>query len=197
MPAFIRFERIASWTATPSVESTLVVVPKSRASIAVSAALSLVLSTAYLRTRALWVSWGMNFGWKAVRGLVFGLTIAGVGIHSPVVQGNPMGPFWLTGGGFGLDGSWVTFVIILAFWPVVYRITRDLDFRYNAPVIVPGGIAVDLEAAARNQHDSVMAPAAPAGSTLVQIQPLDSSPAPVADLVDGSAQSSGRQPSGV
>jgi len=170
----------------------------SRASIAVSAALSLVLSTAYLRTRALWVSWGMSFGWKAVRGLVFGLTIAGVGIHSPVVQGNPMGPFWLTGGGFGLDGSWVTFVIILAFWPVVYRITRDLDFRYNAPVIVPGGIAVDLEAAARNQHDSVMAPAAPAGSTLVQIQPLDSSPAPAADPEDGSAaQSSGRQPSGV
>ena len=27
--------------------------------------------------------------------------------------------------------------------------TRELDFRYNAPVIVPGGIPVDLDAAAR------------------------------------------------
>ena len=81
-----------------------------RASIAVSVVLSLVLSTAYLRTRALWVSWGINFGWKASRALLFGLAISGVSSHSPVVQGNPMGPFWLTGGGFGLDGSWVAFV---------------------------------------------------------------------------------------
>ena len=71
----------------------------SHASIAVSIALSLVLSTAYLRTRALWLSWGINFGWKAGRALVFGLAISGDNSHSPVVQGNPMGPFWLTGGG--------------------------------------------------------------------------------------------------
>ena len=60
-----------------------------------------------------------------------------------------MGPFWLTGGGFGLDGSWVAFFVLLAALPVVYRLTRDLDFRYNAPVIVPGGIPVDLDAAAK------------------------------------------------
>jgi membrane protease YdiL (CAAX protease family) len=83
------------------------------ASIAVSVMLSLVLSTAYLRSRALWVSWGINFGWKASRALIFGLAISGVSNHSPVVQGNPMGPFWLTGGGFGLDGSWVAFVALL------------------------------------------------------------------------------------
>ena len=35
----------------------------SRASTAVALALSILLSTAYLRTRALWVSWGINFGW--------------------------------------------------------------------------------------------------------------------------------------
>jgi membrane protease YdiL (CAAX protease family) len=144
----------------------------SRASIAVSIVLSLVLSTAYLRTKALWLSWGLNFGWKASRALVFGLAIAGSNSHSPVVQGNPMGPFWLTGGGFGLDGSWVTFVVLIAALPVVYRLTRELDFRYNAPVIVPGGIAVDLDAAARSQHEAAMGAAEPAGSSLVQILPV-------------------------
>ncbi|MGB8258966.1 MAG: CPBP family glutamic-type intramembrane protease, partial [Terracidiphilus sp.] len=124
----------------------------SHASLAVSLVFSILLSTAYLRTRALWLSWGINFGWKASRALLFGLTIAGVDSHSPVVQGNPMGPFWLTGGGYGLDGSWFTFVVLVAALPVLLRLTRDLDFRWNAPVLIPGGIPVDLDAAARQQH---------------------------------------------
>lgn len=142
------------------------------ASVAVSVMLSLVLSTAYLRTRALWVSWGINFGWKASRALVFGLAVSGVNNHSPVVQGDPMGPFWLTGGGYGLDGTWVAFGVLLLAWPVVYRVTRELDFRYNAPVIVPGGIPVDLDAAARQQHEAAMGAAEPAVPGLVQILPV-------------------------
>ncbi|MGA3372374.1 MAG: CPBP family glutamic-type intramembrane protease [Terracidiphilus sp.] len=152
-----------------------------KVSAAVSVALSLVLSTAYLRTRALWVSWGINFGWKASRALVFGLAISGNSSHSPVVQGNPMGAFWLTGGGYGLDGSWVAFVVLLAALPVVYRLTRELDYRYNAPVIVPGGIAVDLDEAARKQHEAAMGQTAPAIPGLVQILPVAAAPARAED----------------
>jgi hypothetical protein len=147
------------------------------ASVAVSVALSLLLSTAYLRSRALWVSWGLNFGWKASRALLFGLAISGETRHSPVVQGNPMGPFWLTGGGFGLDGSWVTFLILLVAIPVVYRLTRELDYVYNAPVIVPGGIPVDLSAVGQRQHEAAMGSTAPAAPALVQILPA-AAPAP-------------------
>ena len=132
----------------------------------VALALGVVLTTAYLRTRALWVSWGINFGWKASRALVFGLTVSGVSSHSPVVEGNPMGSFWLTGGGYGLDGSWLAFAVLLAALPVVYRVTRDLDFRYNAPVLEPAGIPVDLDAAARRQHEAATRPSEPG---LVQI----------------------------
>jgi len=147
------------------------------ASLAVSFLLSLLLSTAYLRTRALWVSWGLNFGWKASRALLFGLTVSGVNSHSPVVQGDPMGPFWITGGGFGLDGSWVTFVVLLAMFPAVFRATRDLNFRYNAPELIPGGVPVDLDAAARRQHEAAMGPVESPAPTLVQIAPL-AAPAP-------------------
>jgi hypothetical protein len=116
--------------------------------------LAVGLSIAYLRTRALWVSWGLNFGWKASRALLFGLAVNGDNTHSPVVQGGPTGSFWLTGGGFGLESSWFAFFVMLALVPVIYRVTRELDFRYNTPEIVPGGIPVDIDAAARGGDGS-------------------------------------------
>lgn len=146
-----------------------------RASIAVSFVLNLVLSTAYLRTRALWVSWSLNFGWKATRALLFGLAVGGDSSHSPLVQGDPMGPFWLTGGGFGLEGSWLAFVVLLLLLPALYAVTRDLDFQHNAPELIPGGIPVDIDAAARRQHEAAMGAAnEPAAPSLIQISPLPS-----------------------
>ena len=146
-----------------------------RASVMVSVALGLVLATAYLRTRALWLSWGLNFGWKASRALLFGLAVSGDGSHSSVVQSDPMGPLWLSGGAFGLDGSWFALLILIMALPLVFRITRDLDFKYNAPVLVPGGIPVDIDAAARAQHETAIADQPPAAPALVQIAPASSS----------------------
>lgn len=142
----------------------------SQISFMVSLVFSVLLSTVYLRTQALWVSWGLNFAWKASRALLFGLAVSGVTRHSPIVRGEAMGPFWLTGDGFGLDGSWLTFIVFLAALPVIFRITRELNYRYNAPVIVPGGIPVDLDAAARAQHEAAMGAAAQGAPALVQIQ---------------------------
>jgi uncharacterized protein len=142
----------------------------SSASFAVALAFSVLLSTVYLRTRALWVGWSLNFAWKASQALIFGLAVEGVTSHSPIVQGDPMGPFWLTGGDFGLDGSWLALIVMLLALPLVFRLTRELDYRYNAPVIISGGIPVDIDAAARAQHDAAMAPAAQAAMPqLVQI----------------------------
>ena len=141
-----------------------------RLSMAVSLLFSVVLCSAYLRTRALWVSWGLNFGWKASRALIFGLTVSGVSSHSSVIEGDPMGPYWLTGGGYGLDGSWLAFFGFLVALPIVFRVTRELDFVHNAPVIVAGGIPVDLEHTARRQHEAQMGTPEPAAQ-YVQILP--------------------------
>lgn len=151
-----------------------------RATVAVWFLLSVVLSTAYLRTRALWVSWGLNFGWKATRALLFGLAVNGNSSHSPVVQGDPMGPFWLTGSGFGVEASWFAFFVLLAALIVVYQATRELDFRYGAPEIRPAGIPVDLDAVARRQHETAMGAATPTAPTLVQIAPATPMPTPTA-----------------
>jgi uncharacterized protein len=123
----------------------------------------------YLRTRALWVSWGLNFGWKASRAC----SSASPSAASAAIRrwcraipwgrsGSPAEPSGSTAAG------WHCFVLLAAL-PVVFRVTRDLNFRYNAPVIVPGGIPVDLDAAARAQHEAAMGPAAPAAPGLVQI----------------------------
>jgi len=140
------------------------------ASFFVSIAFTFLLSACYLRTRALWMSWGLNFAWKASRALIFGLAVNGVSGHSPVVQGEPMGPYWFTGGDFGLEGSWFACLVLLVAVPVVFRLTRDLNFRYNAPVIVSAGIPVDIDASARAQHEAAMGPSAIASPTLVQIE---------------------------
>ncbi len=153
-----------------------------RASMGVSIALGLLLALAYLRTRALWLPWGLHFGWVASRALLFGLPIYGVTSHSPVVQGDPMGSFALTGAGFGLDGSWFSFAVLLISIPFLYPVTRELDFIYNAPVLEPAGLAVDMDAAARRQHEAATRPEAPEIKPLVQILPVAPPPPVAIDL---------------
>jgi hypothetical protein len=73
---------------------------------------------------------------------------------------------------------------MLAALPVVFRVTRDLDYRYNAPVIVPGGTPVDLDAAARRQHEAAMGSAEPVAPGLVQIVPVSTPPQPPPEGAD-------------
>ncbi|MFC5864563.1 CPBP family intramembrane glutamic endopeptidase [Acidicapsa dinghuensis] len=147
-----------------------------RASMAVCIAIGLLLSMSYLRTRALWLAWGTQFGWDASRALLFGLPVRGISTHSPVLQGIPTASVSLSGGSFGLDGSWFAFVVLLVALPVVYRLTRDLSFEHNAPVLEPGGFPVDIDSAARRQHEAVMGPTEPPIQPLVQILPAAAPP---------------------
>jgi membrane protease YdiL (CAAX protease family) len=146
----------------------------SRAAMAVNIALGLLLAMAYLRTRALWLAWGLQFGWVASRALLFGLPVNNVSSHSPVIQGDPLSSFAWSGGDYGLDASWLAFVVILIAMFFLYRATSDLSFVYNAPVLEPAGLAVDLDAAAKRQHESATRPEQPEVKPLVQIMPLSS-----------------------
>jgi hypothetical protein len=67
--------------------------------------IGLVLAIAYLRTRALWLCWGIHFGWNAALGLLFGLPVSGLRIFNVVVRGSATGPRWLTGGSYGVEAS--------------------------------------------------------------------------------------------
>jgi membrane protease YdiL (CAAX protease family) len=143
-----------------------------RASFLFTVICSWLLSVAYLRTRALWVSWGWHFAWNASMCLLFGLPVSGITRFSPVIQSNTVGPIWMTGGDYGPEASvvaaWVIFIGIL----LVYRVTRRLAYLYNQPVIVAAGMPVELNAmsASLAPHHPVAPPPGQAGTTLVQIE---------------------------
>lgn len=129
-----------------------------------------LLSIAYLRTRALWVGWGFHFAWNASMGILFGLPISGITDFSPVISSNAVGPAWITGSDYGPEGSGIAAIVLLVLMIVLLSATRDLKHRYAQPVIVPGGMPVDIDTIARRQHEAAMgAPAAPAAPALVQI----------------------------
>jgi uncharacterized protein len=132
-----------------------------------------LFAIAYLRTRALWLPWGLHFAWNASMGILFGLPISGLRMFSPVISTNPHGPLWLTGDGYGPEGSAVAAVVLLGSLGVLMFVTRDYAWEYAQPVIVPGGIPVDIDAAAKRQHEEAMgSPAEVAPPQLVQILPL-------------------------
>jgi membrane protease YdiL (CAAX protease family) len=130
-----------------------------------------LLALAYLRTRALWVAWGFHLAWNATMGILFGLPISGMTNFSPVILSNTIGPAWITGAGYGPEGSAVCALVTLLLLIVMYAATGDLKHRYAQPVIIAGGIPVDVDAMARRQHEAAMGPAAPAVTAppLVQI----------------------------
>lgn len=151
--------------------------PTSTAAVLASFLLGCVLALAALRTAAVWVSWGFHFAWAAVMSLIFGLPMAGGLNFSPVLVTNAVGPGWITGNAQGPEGSAFGVVVALALLFIVVRATGDLKHKYGYPEIVPAGIPVDLDAAARQQHEAAMAHAEPAAPGLVQIAPAASAAA--------------------
>jgi membrane protease YdiL (CAAX protease family) len=129
------------------------------------------LALGALRTRALWVSWGLHFAWAAAMGILFGLPLAGPLSYSPVIVTNTQGPSWVTGGAQGPESSLFGVLAAAALAIAVTWATSDLKYKYGFDEIVPGGVPVDLDAAARRQHEEAMASAAPAEPQLVQIMP--------------------------
>jgi membrane protease YdiL (CAAX protease family) len=75
--------------------------------------IGIVLAIAYLRTRALWLPWGLHFGWNATLGLFFGLPVSGIEDFSVIVHSRVTGPEWLFGGEYGLEGGFLGTLVIL------------------------------------------------------------------------------------
>ena len=64
------------------------------------------LAVGYLRTRSLWFPLGLHWSWNWALGWFFGLPVSGLNIVShPLLKGNDLGPAWLTGGSYGIEGG--------------------------------------------------------------------------------------------
>lgn len=61
---------------------------------------------AYLRTRSLWFPLGIHWAWNWALGSFFGLPVSGKAlVQHPLLHGTDLGPAWLTGGSFGIEGG--------------------------------------------------------------------------------------------
>jgi CAAX protease family protein len=109
-------------------------------------AIGIVLSVAYLRTRALWLPWGIHFAWNAALGLVFGLPVSGIQLFNVVIRATATGPRWLTGGTYGpeasLPGASVVLIGLLLIWCVPLRPLRD-QRAVDPDATVPGQQSVN------------------------------------------------------
>jgi membrane protease YdiL (CAAX protease family) len=72
-----------------------------------------LFSLAYLKTKALWLPFGIHFAWNATMGLVFGLPVSGLTMFAAVRQGIAKGSEALTGGSYGIEASFTGTIVIL------------------------------------------------------------------------------------
>jgi hypothetical protein len=95
-----------------------------------------LFTIAYLRTRALWLGWGIHFAWNASMAVLFGLPLSGTTRFSPVITSTAIGSTWLTGYNYGPEGSAVGIVVMLALIPLTFWATRGFSVQ-RAAVSVP------------------------------------------------------------
>jgi membrane protease YdiL (CAAX protease family) len=145
-------------------------------SVFVTFLLSILFSMAYLRTRALWLPWGLHFAWSACIGVLFGLPVGGWSSFSSVVDTSTYGSTWITGGFYGPEGALFTVVVALAGMAVLYSLTRDLAWEYTQPVIVAAGYPMDVAPPAEHTK---MEQAAPVLVQILATTPSEASTMPV------------------
>jgi hypothetical protein len=80
-----------------------------------------------VKTRSLWLLWGLHFGWNFTLGALYGLPVSGINQFSVLWTGRADGPTWLTGGAYGLEGSATASVLILVVIMIVAWLPRRPD----------------------------------------------------------------------
>ena len=79
-----------------------------------TALVGVLLAICYLRTRALWLPLGIHFAWNFVQGYILGLPVSGVAFPHGIFQAKISGPWWLSGGAYGPEGSILCLSVIAA-----------------------------------------------------------------------------------
>lgn len=73
----------------------------------------LLLSMAYLKTRSLWLPYGLHLGWNVGLGFVLGYPLSGIDIDS-LWKTVARGPQWMAGGLYGPEGGLVATIVFIA-----------------------------------------------------------------------------------
>jgi membrane protease YdiL (CAAX protease family) len=72
-----------------------------------------LLGVAYLWTERLWLPFGLHGAWNFAQAAVFGGALSGNQI-SAIIDAKMVGPVWISGGAFGIEGSLVSTIMCTA-----------------------------------------------------------------------------------
>ncbi len=90
----------------------------------------LLLGINFIYTRNIWFAICFHFSWNFLQGPVLGYEVSGLPLQS-VLQPSLHGPWWITGGSFGLEGSFVATGLLLFALLLLYA---AYEKRYVKPV---------------------------------------------------------------
>jgi uncharacterized protein len=143
---------------------------------------AILFCVAYLRTRALWIGWGIHFAWSAAAAIIFGLPIPVDFGFNNLIFTSVTGPEWLTGGTYGPEASFVTAAFLIPGIFILIRLTRHYAWEYTYTPPIASGYPMDIAPPAA--HTAMENEAAAAPAPLVQIlgsTPTAASTNPVID----------------
>jgi membrane protease YdiL (CAAX protease family) len=81
------------------------------------------LAVAYLRTRSLWLPFGLHWSWNWAQASLLGLPVSGIEhiAPAPLLKAINAGPDWLTGGAYGIEGGAACTIALLVSTFVIWR----------------------------------------------------------------------------
>lgn len=81
----------------------------------------ILFSIAYIKTRSLWLPFGIHWTWNYCQTTLYGLPTSGIaGTARALVVSEPNGPVWITGGTFGPEGGILaTVALIVCTWYIL------------------------------------------------------------------------------
>jgi hypothetical protein len=92
------------------------------------------LAVAYLRTRSLWLPFGLHWSWNWAQASLLGLPVSGISrlAPAPLLNAMNLGPDWLTGGAYGIEGGAACTIALLISTVIIWR--AKLFVRADVPI---------------------------------------------------------------
>lgn len=91
-------------------------------------------AVAYLKTRDLWLPFGLHLAWNWAQGSIFGVEVSGLTdlVKAPLLRELDVGPAWLTGGDYGIEGGVITTIAIVLSTVTIHFLPSALFGRPTA-----------------------------------------------------------------
>lgn len=80
-----------------------------------------MLSIAYLKTRSLWLPIGIHVAWNWTQSSILGAPVSGLHYNQRLLTAQTHGPDWLSGGVYGIEGSFIITILIILVSAGIWR----------------------------------------------------------------------------